>query len=91
MGTINPDAAEEYEELKKRYDYLASQLDDLEGARRALAKIVRAIDARMRDDFARTFEQVDRNFQEIFAVCSREGPPAFRWSIRMTWSIRASK
>ena len=68
MGTINPDAAEEYEELKKRYDYLASQLDDLEGARRALAKIVRAIDARMRDDFARTFEQVDRNFQEIFAV-----------------------
>ena len=68
MGAINPDAAEEYEALKARYDYLAAQLDDLEGARRALAKIVRAIDARMRDDFARTYEQVDRNFQEIFSL-----------------------
>ena len=68
MGAINPDAAAEYEELKKRYDYLADQLNDLEGARRALAKIVRAIDARMRDDFVRTFEAVDRNFQEIFST-----------------------
>ena len=68
MGAINPDAAEEYEALKARYDYLAAQLDDLEGARRALAKIVCAIDARMRDDFARTYEQVDRNFQEIFSL-----------------------
>ena len=44
MGTINPDAADEYEELKRRYDYLAAQLADLDGARRALGKIVRVID-----------------------------------------------
>ena len=68
MGTINPDAAEEYEGLKARYDYLAAQLADLDGARRALAKIVRVIDARMKDDFVRTYEAVDANFREIFAV-----------------------
>ena len=50
MGTINPDAADEYERLKERYDYLAAQLADLDGARRALGKIVRVIDARMKDD-----------------------------------------
>lgn len=68
MGTINPDAADEYERLKERYDYLAAQLADLDSARRALGKIVRVIDARMKDDFIRTFEAVNKNFSEIFAV-----------------------
>ncbi|MEG1197162.1 MAG: AAA family ATPase, partial [Raoultibacter sp.] len=48
--------------------YMASQLDDLETARRALSKIVRVIDARMKDDFVKTFEVIDKSFQEIFAV-----------------------
>lgn len=68
LGTINPDAAQEYDELKMRYDYLSSQLADLDSARKSLAKINRVIDARMKDDFVRTFEQVNANFQEIFAV-----------------------
>ena len=68
LGTINPHAAEEYDELKVRYDYLAAQLEDLDSARRALAKINRVIDARMKEDFVRTYEQVDANFQEIFAT-----------------------
>ncbi|MEG1245420.1 chromosome segregation protein SMC [Gordonibacter sp.] len=68
MGTINPDAADEYERLRGRYDYLAAQLADLDSARRSLMKIVRVIDARMKDDFIRTYEAVSRNFSEIFAV-----------------------
>ncbi len=68
LGTINPDAAEEYDELKARFDYLAGQLADLDSARKSLAKINRVIDARMRDDFARTYEEVNANFQEIFAI-----------------------
>ena len=68
LGTINPDAAEEYDELKSRYDYLAGQLADLDSARKSLAKINRVIDARMRDDFVNTFEQVNGYFQEIFAT-----------------------
>ncbi|MEQ3362301.1 chromosome segregation protein SMC [Raoultibacter massiliensis] len=68
MGTINPDAAVEYEQLKRRYDYMASQLDDLNSARRSLSKIVSVIDARMKDDFVKTYEQVNINFQEIFAM-----------------------
>jgi len=68
MGAINPDAAEEYEKLKERYDFLAGQLDDMENARKSLARIVRIIDARMKDDFARTFDQVNKNFGDIFAT-----------------------
>lgn len=68
MGTINPDAAEEYEKLKERYDYLVAQLADLESARHVLGRIVRVIDARMKDDFIRTFDVVNANFREVFAI-----------------------
>lgn len=47
---------------------MAHQVADLESARQSIAKIVRVIDVRMKDDFVRTYEAVDKNFQEIFAV-----------------------
>lgn len=66
LGTINPDAANEYDELKIRFDYLSSQLEDLDSAKLALRRIDRAIDARMKEDFQKTYESVNANFQEIF-------------------------
>ncbi|MFR3092398.1 MAG: hypothetical protein ACLTMP_12330 [Eggerthella lenta] len=87
MGTINPDAAEEYEQLKTRYDYLAAQLSDLDGARRSLAKIVRVIDARMKEDFIRTYEAVNRTSAR-YSPCSRRFGRARSW-IPTIWRIRA--
>lgn len=67
MGTIDSSAAEEYEAMKQRYDFLAAQVEDVEAARRALRRIVAAIDARMQEQFDATFERVDANFRRIFA------------------------
>lgn len=67
MGSINPDAASEYEELKNRYDFLSSQLCDMKKARDSLQKINNAIDNRMKDDFLRTFHEANNNFQQIFS------------------------
>lgn len=68
MGNISPDAAEEYAELKERYDFLAGQLADMEAARRSLNRITRVIDERMKDDFLNTYKQVNANFGEIFSL-----------------------
>lgn len=68
MGTINPDAAEEFEQVSERYQYLSAQLEDMRLARRALSRIVSVIDDRMRNDFERTFNQVNDNFSEIFST-----------------------
>ena len=76
MGTINPDAAEEYEHIKERYDYLAAQLADLDGARRALSKIVRVIDARMKDDFIRRTRRWMRTSARYSPCCSRAVQPS---------------
>lgn len=68
LGTVNPDAAREYEQVNERYNYLLSQLQDMKTARGALSRIVALIDERMKDDFVKTFEQVNENFKEIFST-----------------------
>ena len=68
LGPVNQVAMEEYEQLKGRADYIEAQLADLEAARKALTKITVAIDRKMRRAFLVTFEKVDANFREIFAM-----------------------
>ena len=68
IGAVNHVAASEYEALKLRRDYMLEQTKDLVEARKALAKISVALDKKMRNLFLETFEQVNRNFQEVFAI-----------------------
>ena len=81
LGPVNQVAMEEYEQLKRRADYIEEQLADLESARKALTKITVAIDRKMRKAFLVTFEKVDANFREIFAML---------FPIRSSWSFRIS-
>ena len=73
IGPVNQVATQEYERLKGRADYVASQLADLEGARKALTKITDAIDRKMRRQFLATFEAVNANFAEVFSLLFRGG------------------
>ena len=68
LGPVNPIAMEEFEALKTRREFMNSQIEDLDSSRRALQKVVAAIDRKMRDRFLETFELVDRSFQEIFGL-----------------------
>ena len=68
LGPVNQVAFQEYAALKERADYMAAQVADLQHARADLNKILGIIDAKMRRGFIDTFEVVDRNFQEIFAM-----------------------
>ena len=68
LGTINPVAQEEYEALKERSEFMHSQINDLKAAAAALNKVVAAIDRKMKERFLVTFEEVDKHFQDIFAV-----------------------
>ena len=65
---MTPEAAREYEQVNERHNYLLSQLADMQAARSALSRIVALIDERMKDDFVKTFEQVNANFSEIFST-----------------------
>ena len=68
LGPVNPVAVEEFDSLRGRRDFMQAQLDDLASSRKALQKVIAAIDRKVRDRFLETFELVDRHFQDIFGV-----------------------
>jgi chromosome segregation protein len=78
LGPVNPIAVEEFESLAQRKEFMAAQIEDLDSSRRALQKVIAAIDRKMRDRFLETFEDVDRAFQEIFGMLFPGGTAQLR-------------
>ena len=68
LGPINPLALSEYEAASERHEFVASQLADVRSSRRELGKVIRAIDAEIVATFAEAFEDVARNFAELFGT-----------------------
>ena len=67
MGAVNLKAIETYEEHKKRRDFLITQRDDVEQSMHATTQAIQKINQTSREVFLKTFEQVQANFQEVFA------------------------
>ena len=68
LGPTNPLALSEYEAASERHEFVASQLADVRSSRRELGKVIRAIDAEIVATFAEAFEDVARNFAELFGT-----------------------
>jgi chromosome segregation protein len=68
MGSINPLAAAEYEELSAEVEVLESQLADLDESRRELQKVIAALDTEMAALFTEAFEEINAFYEENFAL-----------------------
>lgn len=66
MGSINPAARSEFEEVKTRHDFLSSQVEDLTEAEVRLKQVVAELDELMTREFEQTFEQVQQAFEQNF-------------------------
>lgn len=66
LGNVNPNAIEEYEEVRTRHGELKVQLDDLTKSRLDLLEIVARIESEMRASFQQTFDQINENFGIVF-------------------------
>lgn len=73
LGTVNLLAIEEYEELKKRSDFLLAQQKDLEEAREQLLETIRKINRTTKGLFEETFGNVQKTFQEYYQLLFRGG------------------
>lgn len=73
LGHVNLSAIDEYERLSAREQFLASQRDDLEGARQDLLQIIDEIDAAAAKEFLSTFGQIKDAFQETFSTLFQGG------------------
>ena len=68
MGPINPLALQEFTELQERHTFLEEQLNDVRNSRRELSQVIAAIDEEIQTVFAKAFEDVSRNFTDLFQL-----------------------
>lgn len=66
LGPVNPIAVEEYILLEERHKLFVEQIEDLQRSKRALVKVVSAIEQKMKIRFTETFEKANESFQTVF-------------------------
>ena len=68
IGPVNLDSIQEYEDVKKRNDFLNGQQNDLLKARDDLEKSMNELDEEVKSRFKATFEAVAESFKRIFPL-----------------------
>jgi chromosome segregation protein len=72
MGEVNPTAIEAYTEMKKRYEFILEQKNDLVTAKESLLQTIQEVEATANQQFLDTFNQVRENFQKVFKALFTE-------------------
>ena len=67
IGTVNLEAETEFQEVKDRFESLTTQTSDLKQAIQDIEKLIKELDAVMREEFLKTFKAVSVEFTAMFA------------------------
>ncbi len=67
LGSINPDAVEEFARVNERYTYFTGQRDDVAKAKKELLDIIAQITGEMTAIFKEQFALIDQEFRKAFA------------------------
>ncbi len=76
IGEINPTAIEAYTEMKKRYEFILEQKNDLVTARESLMLTIQEVEATANQQFLDTFNKVRENIQKVFKALFTEDDTA---------------
>ena len=76
IGEINPTAIEAYTEMKKRYEFIMEQKNDLVTAKDSLMQTIQEVEATANQQFLDTFNKVRENFQKVFQALFTEDDTA---------------
>lgn len=66
MGEINPTAIEAFTEMKKRYEFIVEQKNDLVNAKDSLMQTIQEVETTANKLFLDTFNKVRENFLQVF-------------------------
>jgi chromosome segregation protein len=72
IGEVNPTAIEAFQEMKKRYEFILEQKNDLVSAKDSLMQTIQEVEATANQKFLETFHQVRDNFQKVFKTLFTE-------------------
>ena len=66
IGSFNPNAVEEYANVKTRYDDLVTQYNDLSKSKEETLGVIARIESEMKDTFVTAFNSINKNFGTTF-------------------------
>lgn len=72
LGEVNPTAIEAFTEMKKRYEFIVEQKNDLVNAKDSLLKTIEEVEATANLKFLETFNRVKENFIKVFKTLFTE-------------------
>lgn len=72
LGDVNPTAVEAFTEMKKRYEFIVEQKNDLVNAKDSLLKTIEEVEATANQKFLETFNRVKENFIKVFKTLFTE-------------------
>ncbi len=72
MGEVNPTAIEAYTEMKKRYDFILEQKNDLVTAKESLMLTIQEVEATANQAFLETYNAAREHFQKVFKALFTE-------------------
>ncbi|MEJ7610467.1 MAG: AAA family ATPase [Ferruginibacter sp.] len=72
IGEINPTAIEAYTEMKKRYEFIFEQKNDLVTAKESLMQTIQEVEATANQQFLETFNRTRENVQKVFKALFTE-------------------
>jgi chromosome segregation protein len=76
LGEVNPTAIEAFQEMKKRYEFILEQKNDLVTAKDSLLQTIQEVEATANKQFLDTFNRVRENFQRVFKALFTEDDTA---------------
>lgn len=77
-GQVNPLAIEEFNEIRKRFDYFIDQRMDIEKAREDILSVIDDINKTSVEMFLSTFKEIEKNFSQIFRRLFEGGAASIR-------------
>ncbi len=72
LGEVNPTAIEAFQEMKKRYEFILEQKNDLVSAKDSLLQTIQEVEQTANQQFLDTFYKVRDNFQKVFKALFTE-------------------
>jgi chromosome segregation protein len=72
LGEVNPTAVEAFQEMKRRYDFIVEQKNDLVDAKDTLLLTIQEVETTANQQFLETFGKVRENFQKVFKALFTE-------------------
>ena len=72
IGEVNPTAIEAFQEMKKRYEFIMEQKNDLVTAKDSLMLTIQEVELTANQKFKETFDKVRENFQKVFKALFTE-------------------